>query len=88
MGLNDFRDEVGEFLKQVTDKAEPVSQIVFMLDQEITLLKESLDNRERLNHQLYDVLFLLFEVAAICNLDLDSEWIQGREKKRLKYSVE
>ena len=85
MGLNDVRDEVAEFLEQMAVKPEPVSRIINMLDSEIALLKESLDDRERLSHQLYDVLFLLFEVAATCNLDLDSEWIAGRERKRIRY---
>ena len=85
MGLNDFRDEVSGFLRQVTNTTEPVSQIMDMLDREIALLKESLNDGEHLSHQLYDVLFLLFEVAATCNLDLDSEWTQGRERKRTKY---
>jgi len=85
MELNDVRDEVAKFLEQMAAKSETVSQIMKMLDEEIALLKESLDDRERLNHQLYDVLFLLFEIAAICNLDLDSEWIKGRERKRIKY---
>jgi len=85
VGLNDYRDEVNEFLRQVTDEPEPLSQIVNMLDQEMALLKASFDNRERLSHQLYDVLFLLFEVAAVHNLNLDSEWTEGRERKRTKY---
>ena len=85
MGLNDVRDEVAEFLEQMAVKPEPVSRIINMLDSEIALLKESLDDRERLSHQLYDVLFLLFEVAATCNLDLDLEWIAGRERKRIRY---
>jgi uncharacterized protein YabN with tetrapyrrole methylase and pyrophosphatase domain len=85
MALNKYRDEVGEFLDGITAKEEPVSRIMDMLDEEIALLKESLDNRERLSHQLYDVLFLLFEIAAVYNLDMDAEWARGREKKRAKY---
>ncbi len=85
MGLNVYRDEVAGFLDRIAAREEPVSRIVGMLDEEITLLKESLDDRERLNHQLYDVLFLLFEIAAIYNLDMDSEWTQGRERKQAKY---
>ncbi|MFC2015033.1 hypothetical protein ACFLUP_03475 [Chloroflexota bacterium] len=85
MELNEVRDEVAEFLKQMSAKQRPVSRVLDMLDQEIVLLKESLNDPKRLNHQLYDVLFLLFEIAAMRNLDLDSEWIQGREKKRIKY---
>jgi len=85
MGLNDIRDEVALFLEQVVDKPLSISQVVKMLDEEIGLLKESLDDRERLNHQVYDVLFLLFEFAVMYNRDLEAEWIKGRERKRVKY---
>jgi hypothetical protein len=56
-----------------------------MLDKEIALLRESLDDRKRLSHQLYDTLFLLFEIAAMYNLDMESELTQGRKKKQAKY---
>ena len=86
MKLNDFRDEAAKFMEQMVAEPEPISKIMKMLDEEITLLKESLGDQECLNHQLYDVLFLLFEIATICNLDLDLEWTKGRERKRIKYS--
>ena len=85
MDLNGYRDEVAEFLDEIAAGEQPVSRVMNMLDEEIALLKESLDDRERLNHQLYDMLFLLFEIAAMYNLDMDSEWTQGRERKRTKY---
>jgi len=85
MSLNEYRGEVAEFLEQIAATREPVSRVITMLDEEVTLLKESLNDRERLNHQLYNVLFLLFEIAAMYNLDLDAEWVQGRERKRAKY---
>ena len=85
MGLNEYRDEVAEFLGQIAARQEPASRVLDMLDEEISLLKESLNDYACLSHQLYDVLFLLFEVAAMNNLDLDSEWNQGRERKRAKY---
>jgi hypothetical protein len=85
MGLNEYRDEVGEFLDGISAREGPISQVIDMLDEEITILKESLGNRERLNHQLYDVFFLLFEIAAMYNLDMDTEWTRGRDSKRAKY---
>ena len=85
MGLNGYRDEVTEFLNEIAAREEPISRVIDMLDEEITLLKKSLDDRVRLNHQLYDVLFLIFEIAAIKHLDVDSEWARGREKKKAKY---
>ena len=85
MSLNRYRDEVAEFLDKIAAREEPVSRVTDMLDEEIDLLKASLDDRERLNHQLYDVLFLLFEIGAMNDLDMDSEWAQGRKKKQAKY---
>ena len=85
MGLNGYRDVVAEFLDKIDTRDEPVSRVMDMLDEEVALLKESLDDRERLSHQLYDVLFLLFEIAAVYNLDMDAEWAKGRERKRAKY---
>jgi NTP pyrophosphatase (non-canonical NTP hydrolase) len=85
MGLNEYRDEVGESLDGIAAREEPISRAIDMLDEEITLLKESLNDRERLNHQLYDVLFLLFEIAAMHNLDMDAEWTRGRDRKRARY---
>jgi hypothetical protein len=83
MSLNKYRDEVGEFLKAIDPKnIEPISKIVKMLDDEYNELKASLDDRNRLGHQVYDILFLLFELAAKENLDLDRQWDLGRDKKK------
>lgn len=86
MSLNAFRDEAGEFLAAVAPVGdEPISEIIRMLDEEHAELKASLDNAERLSHQVYDILFLLFELAARKNMDLDAQWAQGRDKKQ-KYT--
>lgn len=83
MSLNALRDEAGEFLKAVDPAGEePVSAIIDMLDKEYAELTASLDDPARLSHQVYDMLFLLFELAAKKGFDLDAEWTQGREKKR------
>ena len=80
------RDEAGEFLAAVDPAGEePVSAIIAMLDEEYAELKASLDDPGRLSHQIYDMLFLLFELAAKKNFDLDAEWHQGRDNKR-KYT--
>jgi hypothetical protein len=83
MSLNKFRDEADKFLRAVDPTGEkPISEIIRMLDEEHTILKASVDDPNRLCHQIYDMLFLLFELAAKKNLDLDDQWIQGRDKKR------
>ena len=86
MSLNDYRDEVDAFLKKVSKNPEDITKITGMLDEEIILLKDSLDNNDKLSHQVYDTMFLLFEIAATKGLDLDSEWLRGRERKRIKYT--
>ena len=86
MSLNEYRDEAGEFLKKVDkENIEPISKIIKMLDNEFNELKASLDNHNRLGHQVYDILFLLFELAAKENLDIDRQWNLGRWKKK-KYT--
>jgi len=56
-----------------------------MIDKELTCLKESIGNKGQFCHQIYDLLFLLFALAAQEDFDLDSEWTKGKEKKRKKY---
>ena len=88
MALNDCRDEAGAFLRAIGEEAGPPGEILAMLDEEMTLLRESVDDGPRLRHQTYDVLFLLFELAARLKLDLDAEWDAGRRRKRDKYLEE
>ena len=85
MGLNDYRDEAGEFLRAIEADEGQVSKILEWLDGEVALLKESVGDDKKLCHQVYDVLFLLFELAGRFGLDLDVEWDRGRERKRVKY---
>ncbi|MEG1798321.1 MAG: hypothetical protein RR262_17730, partial [Clostridium sp.] len=57
------------------------------LEEEFQLLKESVDANEtnKIRHQIYDMLYLLFEISADYDFDLDSEWNLGKEKKLKKY---
>ncbi len=52
-----------------------------MLDDELQQLKTSASDPPKFQHKVYDVLFLLFELAARHNLDLDHEWDNGRLRK-------
>jgi len=85
MNLNAYRDEVAIFLGQSEQKG-PISNsvIVKMLETEFEHLKECLDDSSRFCHQVYDMMFLLFELSATNDFDLDAEWEQGRQKK-MKY---
>jgi len=83
LGLNSFRDEAAAFLAAVdTQEKEPISEIIRMLDEEHDALNTALDDAPKLRHQVFDMLFLLFELAARENIDLDQEWARSREKKR------
>jgi hypothetical protein len=57
------------------------------LEEEFKLLKAAVDENDlnKSRHQVYDMLFLLFEVSADYNFDLDKEWDLGRERKQKKY---
>lgn len=85
MTLNAYRDEAGSFLEAIGASGEDIGVILGMLDEEIAHLKASLDDDAASAHEVYDVLFLLFEVAARYGLDLDAEWTTGRARKRAKY---
>lgn len=87
MALNDYRNEAGEFMAAIGASEEHVSKILGWLDEELAELKDATekDDLPRLRHQIYDVLFLLFELAAKYDLDLDAEWATRRERKQAKY---
>ncbi|MFP4045663.1 MAG: hypothetical protein ACLFS3_01245 [Candidatus Aenigmatarchaeota archaeon] len=82
VGLNDYRDEVRDFLEAVDSEGEDFAKDIERLEKEFRLLKEGIDNDDRLRHQIYDMLFALFSLAVKKDLDLDKEWMKGREKKR------
>ncbi|MFP4117160.1 MAG: hypothetical protein ACLFTY_04045 [Candidatus Aenigmatarchaeota archaeon] len=81
MSLNDYRDEVKDFLEEVKDTDESMVKQTDMLEEELELLREA-DEDDDLRHQIYDILFILFAMAAKKDLDLDEEWRNGRKKKR------
>ena len=85
LGLNDYRDEAGAFLAAVGADQEDVSRIVALLDEELDLLRKAVGGGRRVGHRTYDVLFLLFELAARFGVDVDAEWEAGRTRKATKY---
>jgi len=84
MSLNDYRDEAGDFLTKINAKNNSEDKIG-MLEEEFGLLKGAVDTPERLRHQIYDMMFLLFEIASVHGFDLDEEWDKGRKRKQEKY---
>ena len=86
MNLNDYRDEVKEFLIKINSFGVNQEQKLAWLEKEFDLLKLAVKNSDNkaISHQIYDMMYLLFEIAADNNSDLDSEWINGN-KKKVKY---
>ena len=86
MNLNDYRDEVKEFLIKINSFGANQEQKLAWLEKEFHLLKLAVKNSDNkaISHQIYDMMYLLFEIAADNNSDLDSEWVNGR-KKKVKY---
>lgn len=83
MCLNDYRDEVKEFLVKVNSLGKNQEQKLVWLEKELVLLKSAVmdSDYKAISHQIYDMMYLLFEIAADNNSDLDSEWINGGNKK-------
>jgi hypothetical protein len=81
MTLNQYRDEAGDFLKRIGAANEGMNKKIEWLEEEFNGLKAAKDEPARLSHQIYDMLFLLFEIAAVSNSDLDGEWAEGMIRK-------
>lgn len=86
MCLNNYRDEVKEFLVKINSFGVDQEQKLMWIEKEFELLKSAVKNSDNkaISHQIYDMMYLLFEIAADNNSDLDSEWVNGN-KKKVKY---
>lgn len=87
MSLNSYKIEARNFLKKINAIDQGVNLKIEWLEEEFQLLKESVNANEtnKVRHQIYDMLFLLFEISSDYDFDLDSEWNLGKEKKQRKY---
>ena len=85
MSLNNYRNEAGRFLEAIHASDEPVEKKIKMLEHELSILKAGIQDSETVGHQVYDLLFLLFEIASQYDIDLDSEWLAGQSRKKKKY---
>ena len=83
MALNKYKDEVKQFLIRMDSLNSDNHQKIAWLNEEFELLKKAVNasEREKIEHQLYDILYLIFEIAADNNFDLDNEWEKGRKNK-------
>lgn len=89
MSLNEYKNEVREFLIKMDSLNEDNQQKITWLSKEFELLKKAVNasERDKIKHQLYDMLYLIFEMAADNNFDLDKEWQKGRKRKQEKYKT-
>lgn len=87
MQLNDYKNEVKDFMKRINDFDKNSKKKISWLEKEFDLLKIAVYDSETkaICHQIYDMIYLLFEIAADNDCDLDSEWSKGAKKKQKKY---
>lgn len=90
MSLNIYTVEVRDFLDRINSDNKNNKQKIDWLKEEFELLQYAVESSDipKIQHQIYDMMFLLFEIAAANNLDLDSEWHTGAIKKSEKYLKE
>lgn len=83
MYLNDYRDEVKEFLLKINSLGKDQEQKLVWLEEEFNMLKSAVKDSDSntISHKIYDMMYLLFELAADNNSDLNSEWINGKKRK-------
>lgn len=83
MSLNDYRDEVEKFLIRIDNLGKNTDQKIIWLDKEFSLLKTAIENSDKasISHQIYDMMYLLFEISADFRCNLDKEWQIGNIKK-------
>lgn len=87
MSLNSYTEEVRDFLHKIHSNNESNQQKIEWLKEEFAQLQCAIEssNMPKVQHQLYDMIYILFEIAAANNLDLDSEWQTGAQRKAIKY---
>ena len=84
MTLQPYIDEARAYLDRGGAEGS-VEEILYTIHKGAKLLERGDGDREGFEHQLYDLLFLLFELAAACDVDLDAAWERGRAMKDLPH---
>lgn len=87
MSLNEYQNEVKDFMIQMNSLNGDNDQKIAWLEEEFELLKNAVNdsNKDRIKHQLYDMLYLLFEMSVDNGFDLEKEWLAGSKRKQEKY---
>jgi hypothetical protein len=87
MSLNEYKNEVKDFMISMKSLNGDNHQKVAWLQEEFEQLQKAVkkSDMKKVEHQIYDMFYLLFEMAADNDFDLDSEWSAGAHRKRVKY---
>ncbi|MAG20317.1 hypothetical protein CL618_02690 [archaeon] len=74
MALNKLKDKVKKFEKKNDFDKTDVKKLLKMVEEEISIIKSNLKNKEIIDHKLVDLQVLLLQIANRYDVDLDSEW--------------
>lgn len=85
MDLNSYKREVQNFLKGLKDKNWSTDHKISELGREYEKLKSSITDKELASHQIYDMLFILFEISCDLGVDIEKEWQNGKLRKQKRY---
>ncbi|MFH1089450.1 MAG: hypothetical protein V1716_03435 [Candidatus Uhrbacteria bacterium] len=82
MSLNNLRDQVADFLNKLKENKFTEDDILNEIENKLSIIRSSRDDDNEYRHQIYDILYLLLELAAKHNYDLDDEWQKGQIRKQ------
>ena len=82
MSLNNLRDQAADFLNKLKADKFTDADILHEIEQKLSMLKKSNAADQESCNQIYDIIYLLLELAAKHNYDLDAEWQKGQAKKQ------
>lgn len=85
MDLNSYKCEVQNFLKNLKGENWNTDYKISELGREYEKLKSNIDNKKLASHQIYDMIFILFEIACDLDIDIEKEWQNGKVRKQKKY---
>ncbi|MBT4174258.1 hypothetical protein HOC80_04805 [archaeon] len=81
MALNELKKEVAKFEKKVGFDKTKSSELLKMLQKELTILKKA-KNKKVKDHQLIDIQVLLLQLANRYKTNLNLEWKKQWNKKQ------
>lgn len=85
MNLNSYKNEVQIFLNSLKSDNWNIDKKISELGKEYRKLKLGINDKKVSAHQIYDMLFILFEIAHDLDVDIEKEWQEGKIRKQQKY---